>query len=119
VERFVDPRTAEKLVILTKDEVLPKLSSVIDLENIPEQYGGKFKYEIGMLPSLDEGLRQQLQWNGSPESTLPPGPLKWTTDGEGRRIAVAVGSSKGELRNSKFAVLGARHDSGIPTPSHD
>lgn len=105
MKHFIDAQTAQKLVILTRDETLSRLPTVIEPENIPEQLGGTFEYEIGMLPSLDEGIRGGLQWIKSSQVTLPPGPLKWTTDNEGRRIAIAIGSLKGEPRNIPFAVL--------------
>jgi hypothetical protein len=101
----VDPRTAEKLVILTKNEVLPRLTASIDLANIPKGHGGEFLFQHGMVPKLDSGIYEQLEWLSQPPGMLPPGPIKWVVNGEGRRMAVAVGSFSGEPRHQPLAVL--------------
>ena len=104
---FIDPRTMEKIVILSGSETLPRLSEKIEPEHIPEQFGGKFKYELGMLPSLDSGMQKQMEWIGEPREVLPAGPLKWTLK-DGKRTAVVTGSAKGERVHLPFAVLDAK-----------
>lgn len=115
MKAFIDPRTTEKLVILKHAETLAGLSEVIDLEDIPVQYGGKFKYEAGMAPSLDERIRQQLQWIGETKERFPSGPLKWI-EKEGQRTAVVTGSANGKQVCLPFAMLKAKKDCEIATP---
>ncbi|KAF2111067.1 putative phosphatidylinositol/phosphatidylcholine transfer protein [Lophiotrema nucula] len=105
VKRFVDPNTASKLVILTSEEVLPTLTQTIDLENIPVQYGGGFSFKQGMVPELDLGLRERLEWFGTKEGMVPTGPLKWRIGVQGRRVGVAVGTEGGEQREVVFVSL--------------
>ncbi|KAI1818648.1 CRAL-TRIO domain-containing protein [Poronia punctata] len=108
LKKWVDPRTAEKLVILTKSEVLPRLTASIDLEAIPQEHGGEFEFQHGMVARLDPGICRQLEWLWQSPGTIPPGPVKWVVDGEGRRMAVAVGSISGEPRFQPLAVLPTR-----------
>lgn len=103
VKNFVDPRTAEKLVVLKSAEVYSTLEKCIDHVNIPKQFGGEFVFQNGMLHDLDEGIRQTLSWINS-ESSLPPGPLKWIEDGEDRK-AIATGCVGGIERTEEIAVL--------------
>ncbi|KAI0518005.1 CRAL/TRIO domain protein [Xylaria bambusicola] len=88
---WFDPKTADKLVIVPPADVLSTLLDVIDIECIPERYGGKSRDEHGLVP-LVSGLKELL---GVDE--LPDGPIKWTMH-EGKRTAVAVGVRGGEAR---------------------
>ncbi|OGM44205.1 hypothetical protein ABOM_007696 [Aspergillus bombycis] len=103
LKSFVDPRMAEKLVILKSAEVYSTLEKYIDHVNIPKQFGGELAFQHGMLPDLDEGIRQTLFWIDS-KNRLPPGPLKWVQDG-GNRKAIATGSAGGIQRAEEIAVL--------------
>jgi len=82
-------------VIVPPSDVVATLSEVIDLDSIPQQYGGKFD-NVGqmpaaaLLPRLDDAAKGVL---GVQE--LPEGPIKWTVDEDGRRAAVAVGTRDG------------------------
>ncbi|KAI0423429.1 CRAL/TRIO domain protein [Xylaria sp. FL1042] len=89
---WFDPRTAEKLVIVPPADVLSILLEEIDVECIPERYGGQARDEHGVVP-LVGGLKELL---GVEE--LPDGPIKWTMH-QGKRTAVAVGTREGEVRN--------------------
>ncbi|KAI1741492.1 CRAL/TRIO domain protein [Xylaria scruposa] len=91
IKGWVDPNTATKLVILPPADVLTTLSKRIDIECIPERYGGQSKAEVGLVPRVDS-LKPVL---GIEE--LPDGPIKWTMD-QGTRAAVAVGARRGEVR---------------------
>ncbi|GAP86820.1 putative CRAL TRIO domain protein [Rosellinia necatrix] len=91
IKSWIDPNTAKKLVIVPPEDVLTTLSETIDVECIPERYGGKSKAKDGELPSV-AGLQDLL---GVQE--LPEGPIKWATD-QGIRTAVAVGVRGGEAR---------------------
>ncbi|KAJ6001571.1 hypothetical protein N7499_002526 [Penicillium canescens] len=99
---WVDPYTAEKIVILSDAEVLPTLREHIDDANIPSIFGGGFPFKHGMLPDLDNNIRQRLNWD-SPEKSVPPGPIKWAQESDGKIVASAVGSQVGSARNDKIA----------------
>ncbi|KAI1155110.1 CRAL/TRIO domain protein [Nemania diffusa] len=91
VKGWVDPKTAAKMVIVSSADIMATLLETIDIECIPERYGGKSTAESGKVPSID-GLNGLL---GVEE--LPDGPIKWTVD-QGNRAAVAVGAREGEVR---------------------
>lgn len=105
LKNWVDPETAAKLVILSPAEVLPTLTTFIDLDNIPTKFGGAFHFTPGMIPDMDLGIRRLFDWSPSSRKELPPGPIKWNLDSAGRKVAVAVGSVDGILRFEPFAVL--------------
>jgi hypothetical protein len=105
LKKWVDPRTASKLVIVTQNDVLPTLTESIDLVCIPEQFGGKLQFQHGSLPKLDATLSTALEWTSESTRTLPAGPIKWSTNQEGGRMAVAVGRVNGETRDQHIAML--------------
>ncbi|KAJ6003502.1 hypothetical protein N7451_006049 [Penicillium sp. IBT 35674x] len=104
LKSWVDTNTAEKIVVLSSTEVLPALEEYIDNANIPTTLGGRFPFEHGMLPELDDNIWQHFSWR-LPSRSLPPGPIKWTEDVNGRKIALAVGGEAGSRRIEKIAVL--------------
>lgn len=104
MKKFVDPHTASKIVVLSSSEVLPTLREHIEDANIPSLYGGGFAFQHGMLPDLDETMRQSLNWE-SAQQVLPPGPIKLVKDANGRTTAVAVGSEGGLKRSQRIATL--------------
>jgi hypothetical protein len=55
-----------------------------------------------MIPDLDNNIRQRLNWN-SPEKNLPPGPLKWAKNSNGKIMLSAVGSQAGAVRYETIA----------------
>ncbi|KAJ8122324.1 hypothetical protein ONZ43_g1450 [Nemania bipapillata] len=91
IKSWIDPKTAAKLVIVPSADIMTTLLETIDIECIPERYGGKSTAETGKVPPVD-GLKGLL---GVEE--LPEGPIKWTID-QGNRTAVAVGVREGEAR---------------------
>ncbi|KAI0411258.1 CRAL/TRIO domain protein [Xylaria grammica] len=98
---WVDPTTAKKLVIVPPADVLTTLLETIDIECIPERYGGQSRDEHGLVPLID-GLKELL---GVEE--LPEGPIKWTMH-QGARTAVAVGTRDGEARNELVGPIGIK-----------
>jgi hypothetical protein len=86
-----------------ESEVLPTLREYIDDANIPAKFGGEFQFTHGMLPDIDDNIQQLLHLDSS--KSLPPGPLKWIQDSDGRRTALAVGSKSGSERSDKIATL--------------
>jgi hypothetical protein len=104
---WIDPRTASKLVIVSPADVFTTLSEAMDIESIPERYGGKSRGEHGMMPCLDTGMKELL---GVEE--LPHGPIKWSMEQQEqqeqqeKRTAVAVGSKEGGVRRELLAFKG-------------
>ncbi|KAF9885395.1 hypothetical protein FE257_012917 [Aspergillus nanangensis] len=104
VKGWVDPHTAEKLVFLKPSEVYPVLKESIHDEDLPVQLGGKMVFEHGMLPTLDEGIRNVLEGDPLKEQIKVQGPMKWVQDEKGVKL-VAVGSVGGRLRREHVARL--------------
>ena len=102
---MLDPVTVSKIKIPSPSEVLPLLETYMDIEDIPQRYGGKLHTEPGMMPNLDKKLSDVLQWAPSSDKSLPPGPLHWINGLDGSKIAVAVGVVNGEKRRSEFATI--------------
>jgi len=98
----------EKLCILTQEEVLPTLQQYVEMTNIPKRFGGDFDFHHGMQPNLDPVIADMLSWHPS-NSQIPKGPMKWVDEGWGKRAAVAVGSSRGRIREEKIAVLRSKN----------
>ena len=108
LKKFVDPRTAEKLVIVQKQDVLSTLTETIGIENIPVQYGGRLNLKPvdGYFAThLCPGISQALKWEGGLRE-LPPGPIKFVVDEQGGRSIVAVGTTTGgKMRKELVARL--------------
>ncbi|RGP74496.1 cral trio domain [Fusarium longipes] len=105
LSKFIDPRTAAKLVIASSGEdPLSTLTPLLDVESIPTEYGGKFEYKPGMAPRLDEGLLKRMKW-ALPGNTLPEGPIKLIQDENKRRSVVATGSVNGNKREDVIATF--------------
>ncbi|KAK2878170.1 hypothetical protein FQN49_001095 [Arthroderma sp. PD_2] len=103
IKRWIDPGTANKVVIIKGSETLSTLSKIIDPENIPRSLGGGFEWANGKGPDIDRGIKEALEWLG--EEELPLGPIKWVVDGAGRKTAVAVGAVDGTPRTKEIARL--------------
>ncbi|KAK4215714.1 CRAL-TRIO domain-containing protein [Rhypophila decipiens] len=118
IKKWVDPRTAAKLVIVQSSEVMDTLLESMDIEDIPKQYGGRFEAKHRMVPRLDEETRQGSGCQGAvgEEVLLPRGPIKWVVDSiqvvneNGNRnsvcekkVAVAVGTQNGKDRKEIVA----------------
>lgn len=99
---WVDPRTAEKVVILLSEEVLPTLREYIDDVNIPTSFGGSLPFRHGMRPLLDAKVCDHFNWD-LPDQSLPPGPIKWIKDTDGNMAALAVGGEGGVQRSELIA----------------
>ncbi|GAD96102.1 phosphatidylinositol/phosphatidylcholine transfer protein, putative [Paecilomyces variotii No. 5] len=96
--------SAEKVVVLRAADVYPTLSKYIDHDNIPTQFGGEFVFTNGMLPDLDDKMRQELHWVSPFNGTLPSGPIKWIRESPERMKAVATGSADGVQRGEIVAI---------------
>ena len=97
LSQFVDPRTAAKLIIVSSGEdSLSTLTPLMDVENIPTEYGGKFTYTPGMTPKLDDSLRKHMNWTVSGDS-LPEGPIQFMQDPRQRRVVLATGAARHDI----------------------
>lgn len=80
----------------------------MDIENIPEKYGGQLKFECGDLPNLDPDLRSYLtiQTGQETERYFLTAPVRWLDVGvDGEMKAIGVGSIDGKQRNEHMATL--------------
>jgi hypothetical protein len=107
VNKWFDQNTVSKICIVPHGKELSILSESIDPANIPHKYGGDFKFSFGMHPELDSELHSNVSWaqqrNGQQADGLPQGPMRWVTDEEGSRSAIAVGVENG--MNRRYTVL--------------
>ncbi|RMZ80514.1 hypothetical protein DV737_g2905, partial [Chaetothyriales sp. CBS 132003] len=93
IKRWFDPVTVSKIFILSKQDVLPTLSTFMDPKDIPTRYGGQLEWEWGRLPDVDEPARVALERSGGPSWIT--GPCLWL---DNKRVV--VGSEKGKPRQS-------------------
>lgn len=84
-------------------EVDSTLQSFIDIDSIPAQFGGKLNFKHGMPVNLDEGLAKAVNWNVATPGTVPPGPLKWSIDEDGKMVVMATGVVKDQQRQEVIA----------------
>lgn len=105
IKRWFDPVTVSKIFILSQHEVLPVLSSFIDIKNIPKQYGGELDFEWCQMPNLDPKIKELATWeNGFTE--FPKGPMYWVPTEEGKTIeALARGTVDQKERNIKVCSI--------------
>lgn len=104
LKKFVDPVTANKIVVLKSADVYGALNQYIHHDNIPTQFGGGFHFINGMLPDLCPAMKQALQWSSPSSRILPPGPIKWKDSGHSR-VVIATGTVDGVQRRVEFASL--------------
>ncbi|KAF2662437.1 CRAL/TRIO domain-containing protein [Lophiostoma macrostomum CBS 122681] len=103
VKGWVDPVTGDKIHFIPAGAELTQLGELIEVENIPKQYGGKFEGWHGTLPELDDEFCHRLDWVEGVEKRIPIGPLKWVVDDDGELILMAVGTENGQERRTKLA----------------
>jgi hypothetical protein len=101
--RWIDPRTAEKLVIVSTADVYSTLSSHIDNECIPSQFGGSLQFDHGQTPNLDRHILGSVKWLEADK--LPPGAIKLVKNEDGTRTIVAVGKVEGEERRIRLGTV--------------
>ena len=113
IKKWFDPITTSKIFLLAQNDVLPTLSTFIDIEDIPKKYGGKLDYEFGQLPNLDPKIRQHLsiEPTANAESLFVASPIRWVNEDEsgldGEMTALSVGTVDGKQRKERVAVLHA------------
>ncbi|KAF3768076.1 CRAL/TRIO domain-containing protein, partial [Cryphonectria parasitica EP155] len=112
IKRWFDPVTVSKIFVLSHSEVLPTLTSFIDIENIPKQYGGKLDFNWCEMPNLDPKIKELATWeNGYTE--FPKGPVYWVPIDGGKRLeCIARGSVNKQQRNERVCTIPAAFADG-------
>ena len=90
--------TVSKIFILSDHDVLPVLTTFMDLEDIPKVYGGKLDWSFFDEPAYDDEIRRIVTWENG-YTNFPPGPCHWIHSADGMRLeCIAVGSKGGKER---------------------
>ncbi|KAI1818391.1 CRAL/TRIO domain-containing protein [Poronia punctata] len=98
IKRWFDPVTVSKIFILSPQDVLPVLTTFMDEEAIPKNYGGKLDWGFFDEPAWDDHIMGKAQWENG-YTSFPLGPCYWEPTEDGTRIkCIAVGSKDGKQR---------------------
>ncbi|KAI0508676.1 CRAL-TRIO domain-containing protein [Xylaria bambusicola] len=105
IKRWFDPVTVSKIFILSDHDVLPVLTTFMDLEDIPKVYGGKLEWSFFDEPAYDDEIKRIVTWeNGF--TNFPPGPCYWRPSADGTRLeCLAVGSKGGKERREVVCTI--------------
>ncbi|GAW20755.1 hypothetical protein ANO14919_102660 [Xylariales sp. No.14919] len=98
IKRWFDPVTVSKIFILSDHDVLPVLTTFMEIEDIPKGYGGKLDWGFFDEPAYDDEIMRIAKWENG-HTTFPPGPCRWQLSEDGTRVeCLAVGSQDGQER---------------------
>ncbi|TGJ78700.1 hypothetical protein E0Z10_g10071 [Xylaria hypoxylon] len=121
IKRWFDPVTVSKIFILSDQDVLPVLTTFMDLEDIPKNYGGKLEWNFFDEPDYDDEIKRVVTWeNGF--TNFPPGPCHWQLTEDGTRLeCIAVGSNNnGQERRVRVCTIPKafppKSDTAVETP---
>ncbi|KAI1360854.1 CRAL-TRIO domain-containing protein [Xylaria arbuscula] len=105
IKRWFDPVTVSKIFILSDHDVLPVLTTFMELEDIPKVYGGKLDWSFFDEPAYDDEIKRIATWeNGF--TNFPPGPCYWIPTADGTRLeCIAVGSKGGKERREVVCTI--------------
>ncbi|KAK8090766.1 hypothetical protein PG994_000271, partial [Apiospora phragmitis] len=105
VKRWFDPVTVSKIFILGPTDVLPVLTSFIDIKNIPKAYGGEMEWKFFEEPKFDDEVKRLMTWENG-HTALPPRPMYWRPYDDGKRLELmAVGTKDKKQRNERVATI--------------
>ncbi|KAK7958359.1 cellular retinaldehyde-binding/triple function protein [Apiospora saccharicola] len=105
VKRWFDPVTVSKIFILGPTDVLPVLTSFIDIKNIPKAYGGEMAWDFFEEPKFDDEVNRLMSWENG-HTALPPGPMYWRPYDDGKRLELlAVGTKDKKQRKDRVATI--------------
>ncbi|KAI1822260.1 CRAL-TRIO domain-containing protein [Xylaria intraflava] len=105
IKRWFDPVTVSKIFILSDHDVLPVLTTFMDLENIPKNYGGNLDWGFFDEPSYDDEIRRIAKWENG-YTSFPPGPCYWSPTEDGTLLeCLAVGSKDGQARRERVCTI--------------
>lgn len=77
---------------------MQNLNAYVELEHLPEQFGGTFDFRHGMLPKPDQEVQTILNACLNKPNGQLSGPFKWICDSTEVSRIVPVGSVEGVLR---------------------
>jgi hypothetical protein len=105
IKRWFDPVTVSKIFILSDHDVLPVLTTFMDLEDIPKAYGGKLEWHFFDEPAWDDEIKRKVQWENG-HTAFPPGPCYWVPTEDGTRLeCLAVGTKDGKERRERVCTI--------------
>ncbi|KAI0910841.1 CRAL-TRIO domain-containing protein [Ustulina deusta] len=105
IKRWFDPVTVSKIFILSDHDVLPVLTTFMDLEDIPKNYGGKLEWSFFDEPTYDDEIKRVVTWENG-YTNFPPGPCHWRPTEDGTRLeCLAVGSKGGKERKEVVCTI--------------
>ncbi|KAI3320132.1 CRAL/TRIO domain-containing protein [Xylariaceae sp. AK1471] len=105
IKRWFDPVTVSKIFILSDHDVLPVLTTFMDLEDIPKAYGGKLNWHFFDEPAWDDEIKQKVQWENG-YTNFPPGPCYWVPTEDGTQLeCLAVGTKDGKERRERVGTI--------------
>ncbi|KAI2640708.1 CRAL/TRIO domain-containing protein [Hypomontagnella submonticulosa] len=105
IKRWFDPVTVSKIFILSDHDVLPVLTSFMDIKDIPKQYGGELEWNFFDEPAWDDETKRICQWENG-YTTFPVGPLYWQPIDDGKRLeCIAVGTKGGKDRRERVCTI--------------
>ncbi|GAP91947.1 putative SEC14 cytosolic factor [Rosellinia necatrix] len=105
IKRWFDPVTVSKIFILSDHDVLPVLTTFMDLENIPKNYGGKLEWSFFDEPAFDDEIMRLAKWENG-YTSFPFGPCYWLPTEDGTRLeCIAVGSQDGKERRVRVCTI--------------
>ncbi|KAI1740180.1 CRAL-TRIO domain-containing protein [Xylaria scruposa] len=120
IKRWFDPVTVSKIFILSDQDVLPVLTTFLDIEDIPKRYGGKLEWDFFDEPAYDDEIKRIMTWEDG-YTTFPPGPCRWELSEDGTRVnCIAVGSKDGQDRRVRIGSVPKawqpKSDTAVETP---
>lgn len=99
VTRWFDPNTTKKIFVLSAAQQKETMLQYIDIENLPERFGGQLKWKMGDHPNPDEATREMV---GKLKDGWIDGPIRYISKADGD-VLMAVGSVDGKLRREVLA----------------
>lgn len=98
--------TVSKIFILSSSDMVPVLTSFIDIKNIPKHYGGELEWDFFDEPNWDDPEFKRILNFQNGFTRVPPGPtyLRLREDGTTYEL-VAVGSKDQKHRDEVFATI--------------
>lgn len=103
IQKWFDANTTSKILILGGSDVLEKLSSIIEPQNIPKKYGGQLDFKAGDRPQLDQAIKDILSWEDG-WTDFPLSPMRWVINDDCME-GYAVGSVSGLARMEKVCTI--------------
>lgn len=118
IKRWFDPVTVSKIFILGPADVLPVLTSFIDLKNIPKAYGGGLEWDFYDEPRWDDAEYERIITFQNGHTKFPLGPMYLRPKEDGKTIELlAVGSVDKKQRMEVFATIPKAFPAKTETPS--